>query len=81
MALGTEQLHVMAIDENALRAVFAARAQAQRTKKIATGAVGIGGGAVAGMLLGPRFGADKKIGAMVGAGAGLLGALLVIRFT
>jgi len=52
-----------------------------QTKQVLTGAVGIGGGAVAGMLLGPRFGANKKIGAMVGAGAGLLGALLVIRFT
>ena len=45
------------------------------------GVLGAGGGVVVGLLAGPKLGMSKGLGALVGGGAGLLAALLIVRWT
>ena len=53
----------------------------QGQRQLIAGVLGAGGGATVGLLAGPKLGMGKGLGALVGGGAGLLAALLVVRWT
>ncbi len=53
----------------------------QGQRQLIAGVLGVGGGATVGLLAGPKLGMGKGLGALVGGGAGLLAALLVVRWT